>query len=1144
MDIVTTIGIVVGVPSAIVAIGVIVGWVRRHGRTDHQIEIQHSQATQEAGLTRPIPSVSENLAQPPFVVPFTQYPYFQGMESELGQLHSAIQESRRASVIPSLVGMAGVGKTQLAVEYAYRNRGHHSYGAGIFWINAAESLSTEFANLGKILNPDTFDQPDVLQIRTAFEYFLQNENALLILDNVEDPQTLNRPIVEHFVPLALPCCIILTTRRTDLDQDLFPSVPVSFLTEEEAVKLLLRIESRNPLSSRSRAEIDASREICRILGYLPLAIAIAGGQIAKGRVKSLISYRTLLVEWGALDVTDSKEGGVYDADMSTRHQAAVGATFESQWDSLQNQDSRLLLQIAGQFPEATIFPSFRLGLLAGLKEGAVDPFGSQTDVAIRELTDVSLMENLLEDRVRLHPLIRAYAAKKVPTDKAVEFRRWCVENLVSGFEDISVLANQDKQRGIDALQEDLLFGSELLTGFTHESKKPQAFTEERTDGLAARLEVIQNLLAKEAHNLRRHDSEPQETVKFVQQLHMRAVALGIGRLKYLTSEYLRSSGKSRLLLHWRTESDSDELVRTLLGHERFVNAVGVTPDGQQVLSGSSDGTLRQWDLATGAMIRVLARDLEHVKALAVTPNGGHVVSGGLDGSLMRWDLKTGDVDLTMTGHGWIVQAIAITSDGQYAVTGSSDGTLRSWDLKTGEQLRCLSSGHKFIDFLVITLDGRHVIWTSDSGALTKTEIETGTVSWTNLAHEYSFRQLSLSLDGHHLICWSHPQGVMILRVSTGEIIRSFEVPGIATAIASWGHLIFTGSDLIRLEENMFGMWDMESGELLKVFVGHEHAVSALAVSPSGQYVVSGSHDNTIKIWETHAPQKGRGPVPHPQFVRAIAATQDGRLGVSCSHDGTLKTWSVRTGEVIQIITVPKYLTAIALTGDGSKVISCTYGETPTLRDITSGECIGSLNDHNDLIRSITVTQDGRIAVAGGNSCKVLVWNMNSGELLHSMPGHENWVNEVVVAPDGRLAISGSEDKTLKVWDIHDGSLKYTITAHRLAVTALALTPDGHTIVSGSFDRDIKLWDLTVGRLLGTLTGHTGWISALSVTPDARKIISVSNDKTLRIWDIETGDQLTAVKFDFSLNCVTVADDGCTILVGDYMGNLYKLTYFE
>ena len=169
--------------------------------------------------------------------------------------------------------MGGIGKTQLAVEYAYRYR--ESYSDGIFWVNAGEPLAQGLAQLGSRLRPDARAEPSDRQLQVAFEELDRRRDALLVLDNVEDPALLARPVGCEATLLTLGCHILFTTRRRELGR--LHAVEVAVLPEELALQLLLRHESRHAVRDHTKSpERREAIAICRLLGWLPLALELAG----------------------------------------------------------------------------------------------------------------------------------------------------------------------------------------------------------------------------------------------------------------------------------------------------------------------------------------------------------------------------------------------------------------------------------------------------------------------------------------------------------------------------------------------------------------------------------------------------------------------------------------------------------------------------------------------------------------------------------------------------------------------------------------------------------------------------------------------------------------------------------------------------
>ena len=236
------------------------GFVERTRLTDGLSAYVTAKGKQALRLTEPIPrdELEEHLALlKRLLINFPRNPGFLGREDELTRLHTALSGSGSGPVgirpagsarAAGLVGMGGIGKTQLAVEYSYRQHEAGTYPDGIFWINAAEPLDQGFARLARDLGLAKIDQALDQQVRSAFDALGRWGKALLVLDNLEDPGTLNRPIVSGCIPAGLVCRLLFTTRRRDLGG--FTPVEVTVLPEDSALQLLLPHPNRLPAIKR------------------------------------------------------------------------------------------------------------------------------------------------------------------------------------------------------------------------------------------------------------------------------------------------------------------------------------------------------------------------------------------------------------------------------------------------------------------------------------------------------------------------------------------------------------------------------------------------------------------------------------------------------------------------------------------------------------------------------------------------------------------------------------------------------------------------------------------------------------------------------------------------------------------------------
>ena len=214
---------------------------------------------------------------------------------------------------------------------------------------------------------------------------------------------------------------------------------------------------------------------------------------------------------------------------------------------------------------------------------------------------------------------------------------------------------------------------------------------------------------------------------------------------------------------------------------------------------------------------------------------------------------------------------------------------------------------------------------------------------------------------------------------------------------------------------------IEELALLRTLTGHTNGVMSVALSANGQTLVSGSWDNTIKVWNPLTGKEVGTLTGHTSHVHCVALSADGQTLVSGSEDKTIKVWNSFTGKEVR-----------------------------------------TLIGHTSSVFSIALSADGQILASGSGDNTIKVWDLSTGKEVRKLTGHTGSVVSVALSANGRTLVSGSWDNTIRVWNLSTGKRIRTLTGYTNAVKSVALSADGQTLVSGS-NRTITVWYLSNSR---------------------------------------------------------------------------------
>ena len=507
-----------------------------------------------------------------------------------------------------------------------------------------------------------------------------------------------------------------------------------------------------------------------------------------------------------------------------------------------------------------------------------------------------------------------------------------------------------------------------------------------------------------------------------------------------------------------------------------VDAITFSPDGRTIAA-AVGRVVHRVDAATGAARRALQGPKRPITSLAFSPDGSLVASAS-DGepTLTLWDAASGKVDSTPTlgdaGPGEGFAALAFAPDGRRLYAGGERG-VSTFDLIEGHRPPPPARREGLAERATLTGHGSSVVQVDFAGG--------------------SSTLVSLSEDGVVKV-WDLLEaprerfGLGEVDFAAGSIAISPDGKALAEALRlPANRLRADGSGGVRVSQFRAGappaqrmadevkVWDLATGQPLATLSGQATAggvdrVAALAYSPDGKTLATGSNQGTLKFWE--AGSLAPMIVPKPRLQGAVTSLRfgpDGRTLLGFQIQGA-PLWDLDTGAIRAILAQPGGLNGAILSPDGS--IAATWGPRSTSLALGPG--------------------------AGGD---VRLWDAATGRRVAVLPMPSGPVRHLAFSPDGKHLAASTAAPSATLWDVA-GSVPLATPAWPSGpATALAYSPDGRALAIGGEDGSLRLWDVPAGTLRAAYLGHADAINALAFSPDGQTLASAGRDATVKLWDV-------------------------------------------
>lgn len=309
--------------------------------------------------------------------------------------------------------------------------------------------------------------------------------------------------------------------------------------------------------------------------------------------------------------------------------------------------------------------------------------------------------------------------------------------------------------------------------------------------------------------------------------------------------------------------------------------------------------------------------------------------------------------------------------------------------------------------------------------------------------------------------------------------------------------------------------------------GHGGAVRALALSPDGESLLSGSFDTSAIRWSLATDAALEVLRYHVDAVNAVAFLKDGRM-ITAGADARIAVWTVgrqQPDKVLEGHTGP--VVALAVAPDGSALASASWDHSVRLWSLADGAS-RVFEGHAQNVNGVAFAPDGRSLVSVGYDRALRIWHLPEGQPeTVALPAP---LNAVAVAPDGEIVAAGADGKVRLLTT--DGKPAGEVAAGSAPIIALALSDNGDLIAAASIGGTVAIVERKSQNVLRTLVGSGFPVWSVVFLHDAATLVTGGADGKIRRWNVQSGEPVGS-------NLFGTSGDPLAAYAGDHGADVFR-----
>ncbi|OMJ80809.1 hypothetical protein SteCoe_18864 [Stentor coeruleus] len=460
-----------------------------------------------------------------------------------------------------------------------------------------------------------------------------------------------------------------------------------------------------------------------------------------------------------------------------------------------------------------------------------------------------------------------------------------------------------------------------------------------------------------------------------------------------------------------------KLEKSFQGHEKEINEVTVSVDGQTVYSVSDDCTVRGWDISQNEG-KILYYHEKPVLCIDKSDDGTYLITGGADKKVKIFNIENEVVEDSLTDFTSSIWAVRFSLESEYIAAGDSNGQIKLWKFDGLEPFKVLN-GH--------------------TKRITKLMFNNALSTLISSSNDTTIRVWDIAEDKHEIILSGHTDWVKSFKLSTDE------------------KCIYSIAENYKIMSWQFPRFDKSCCRK-----ENKSPIQQICHSVNNQYLYT-SDCNEIVIWTLHDKSYYK-TLKNPWKVSTMCLNSDG-LGIIIVYDNNeIHFWSVEDNESQMKKKHSSHIKCIVSSQDGRFIVCGDVNFRVTVYSKRNFKVVNVFRRHNAVINSVVFSKpsnaENNQLFSGGDDKIIFMYSLNENKSSRLPGSHAESISQLLVSRNNEMLISGDASGVIKIWHLLQQVCMKTLNAHTDKITGIYFTETSKYFWLSSADASVSLWNST------------------------------------------------------------------------------------